>query len=159
MADIGIASGAIVFKWITGAVGAMLVIILTFLLSQISSKFGSIDTALNEVRNRFSLTEVKIATIDEKLKQVDILSEHTRKEQVDRTGKFGTMESKLITMDMRIQQTEDRYRTISERILAINQRLDRLSELAEQNNRMQKQMFQGGMDGYSGKEIQGPVLQ
>ena len=74
--------------------------------------------------SRVGASEVIIATMKEALRTLDDLAKAIRTEQVDRTFRFGELGNKISNIDMRMQLLDDRYKTISERILAINSRLD-----------------------------------
>ena len=103
--------------WVVGLIGSSLVLGGGFLVSTLVARVDTLYV-------RVGASEVVIATMKETLRALDDLAKAIRTEQVDRTFRFGELGNKISSIDMRMQLLDDRYKTISERILAINNRLD-----------------------------------
>ena len=82
--------------------------------------FNRIDGLESRVRDN----AIAIAKLQEKLSIVDATSASSRAEQVAAVNINAENKTKIGTLELSLKLLEDRYKTISERILTINQRLD-----------------------------------
>lgn len=99
--------------WVIGVQGAAIALFAITMLNKIDM-----------MDRRIGANEVAIATTKEVLSQLGELTRAIRQEQIDRTFRFGELNTKISNLELSMKLTEDRYKTISERILTINQRLD-----------------------------------
>jgi len=101
--------------YILGLFGSLIGIIILVGIN----KIGSIDDRLRE-------TEVKVAALTENMVQQKEGTSLARTTQLDAVTKFAELNAKISSAELGIKLLNDRYTTMSERLLAINQRLDKV---------------------------------
>jgi len=107
--------------WVLGIFGAVVLVFVSFIINKVETA----DTRLN-------LLDISISSMRERLNQTESAFSTVRNEQMDRTVKFGEINTKLALIDSNIKYLAERFNTISERILTINKRLDRLPSLYQE---------------------------
>jgi hypothetical protein len=101
--------------YILGLFGSLIGIIILVGIN----KIGSIDDRLRE-------TEVRVAALTENMVQQKEGTSLARTTQLDAVTKFAELNAKISSTELSIKLLNDRYTTMSERLLAINQRLDKV---------------------------------
>ena len=105
MLNNGTTNGNKLIWWLLSMFAAIIGITITTGMSKISS----IDSRINAI-------EVNTATIREKLSQIDLITNMTRTEQIDRTMRFGDMNNKIIILDIGIKDINARLEALSKRV-------------------------------------------
>lgn len=103
--------------WILGGFVGLVGIFVTASLN----KMGALD-------DRVRTNEIALASIKDPVGQVKEVIQTGRQVQLEMINKYGELNASLTEFKLGLKLLEDRYKTMSERILAINQRLDRVPQ-------------------------------
>lgn len=101
--------------WLIGLLGGLVVLSASLII-------GRIDGIDARTRDNATI----IAGLEQHIKQVDSLTTSTRSEQLARITATAEQSARISALELTQKMMEDRLKTISDRLLAVNQRLDNL---------------------------------
>lgn len=133
-------------RWLMGIVAVLFTFGIGFYVSGLSGKLDETEKRITKLESTFSgieqiikqvketadsvrLEQQRIGTILGNIQymssQLDEFTKYIRSQQVDRSIELGNLKNKIDNFETKIQLLERQQATQSERILSINQRLDK----------------------------------
>ncbi len=106
-------SSSTLIRWVLGIIVSSLVLVSAGFIAKMDKQ----DT-------RLVVNEIAIAKLTENTTHLTKISESLILDQLDKVYKAGELNTKLSNLELKFNLLEDRYKTISERLLAINARMD-----------------------------------
>lgn len=114
-------TGVIAFKWITAAVGAVLLLVSSFIMTQAVAKIGGQDQMIQAIKIQLAGMEKEMTHMEQLVRAV---SELTLKAQ----GLDAKTDRVEMSTRNSVENMDERLKIITERLLAISQRLDGLTK-------------------------------